>query len=67
MTKMTKNKLKNILENKIKAFLEEKIQQLAKEKTKTRFCSNWEKKTYIEQMGYQEAKLITKCKLNMLQ
>ena len=45
--------------------LNEQIKELANEKTKLRFCTNTDKKKYLEQLGYTDARMILKLRLNM--
>ena len=60
-------KLKNDLKKDINKRLNAEIRELAKEKTKMRFCKNTKKKAYIESLGYTEARLVMKVRLNMIE
>ena len=62
-----KDKFKQELKMKINMKQNEYLKREAKEKTKLRFCNNTQKKKYIEGLGYLEAKMIMKLRLNMLE
>ena len=62
-----KDKFKQELKMKINMKQNEYLKREAKEKTKLRFCNNTQKKKYIEELGYLEAKIIMKLRLNMLE
>ena len=63
----TSQKLKNDLKKDINKRLNTEIQRQAKEKTKLRFCRNTNKKSYIEDLGFTEARLVMKVRLNMIE
>ena len=65
--KTSTEKLKNLVKKKINQELDNEIRKLAKEKTKYRFCTQRGKKEYLEKVGFTEARLMMKVRLNMIE
>ena len=64
---VSKDQLKDTMKKKVNDKFEETVNNLIKEKTKLRFCNGVKRKEYIFKLGYEEAYLELKLRLNMIE
>ena len=64
---MSKQQIKLIIKTKIKNYLDDLIKQASISKTKLRFCTNFNRKSYFNQYPIDKVNIILKLKLNMLE
>ena len=61
----TPAKFKKRVQTKINEKLEEELKKEVDQKTKMRFCASMKTEKYLEHLGYSEAKMVLKLRLNM--
>ena len=67
ITELTKDGLKHIMKEKINKSLEKLIKEMATSKTKLRFVTNFNQKSYINDLQYQDTITMIKIRMNMIE